>query len=102
MRENSSRPAGKRSRDPFTIEPDAPVTECENASMQGNQLASRNSALDQSLPNPSDNQLSEGDHSMLPLSQSSNYKGRLVPRKSPLVFPRKSPLVPHRNVFSPP
>jgi len=62
------------------------VTECEDAPMEGNQLASSNPALDQPLSKALNDQLPVGDHSVLLLGQLSDYKGRLV----------------HRNVFPPP
>jgi hypothetical protein len=82
--EDSAPPTGQRRRDPFAIEPDTPVAEREDPSVEGNQLATRNPALDQPRPKPLGNQLPVGNHPMLLLGQPPNDEGRLVPRRNVL------------------
>lgn len=76
MGEVGARTAGKSRRHPLAIDADPPVSQGEDSSMQNQQLAILDSALDQSLVETQFDQLTPGHDSMLLLCQLAQNCGR--------------------------
>jgi hypothetical protein len=77
--EDGPRPAGKRSRDPFAIEPDAPMTECEDPSVQEDKLAVPEATFDLTFGETKRNQLTPCNDAVLPLSQFAKHQSGPLP-----------------------